>query len=250
MKRRTSLAFLLLIPIVAADCMPNSGRDNSSPIVPKAQTRPAPDPIPGSLHVVTLGDSLAYGAGDEAGKGIPARLKPALRERGVEQVETVNLGMNGAQTSDVLFRLKQERVRNIVAKADAIVLSVGANDLFRTPNARDEVLKNPLAVAERILNRLVEIVAELHAINPGARVLILGGYNPVPGHQYGRKIDQYLEMWDAAVAAQFEDDPRVAVVRLSDVVTPNRLSRYDHFHPGGEAYEEASRRIAMMLTGA
>jgi hypothetical protein len=57
-------------------------------------------------------------------------------------------------------------------------------------------------------------------------------------------------MWDEAVAARFEDDPLVAMVKLSDIVTRTRLSRYDHFHPGGDAYRDASKRIAGMLSSS
>lgn len=202
------------------------------------------------FHVVTIGDSLAYGAGDENGKGIAGRLDDHLRRHGATNVETVNLGVNGAQTSDLISRLKVERIRKALAKAHAVVLSIGANDLFRSPGGREEVLKAPFAVAERILGRVEQIVAELHEINPNARVLILGGYNPVPDHPFAPLIDQYLLMWDAGVAARFERDPLVSVVRMSDIVTRQRLSRYDHFHPGGAAYEETARRIAGMLTAA
>lgn len=212
-----------------------------------SRPQPKPSAVPASLEIVTLGDSLAYGAGDEVDGGIANRVKAELRARGVATVRTTNLGMNGAQTSDVIDRLKQERIRNALKDADAIVLSVGANDLFRTPNAQQQVLKNPVGVAKRILDRLQTIVKELHTINPTARILLLGGYNPVPDHQWAPMIDQYLTMWDASVAARFENDPLVSIVTMSDIVTARRLSRYDHFHPGAEAYQEASKRIATML---
>jgi len=203
--------------------------------------------MPDTLHVVALGDSLAYGAGDESGEGIAGRLEDELRARGVDAVETVNLGVNGAQTGDVLSRLKQERVRKQLAKADAIVLSIGANDLFRSGQSREDILRAPFEVAERILGRIESIVAELHRINPEARVLLLGGYNPVPRHQYAPLINQYLGLWDTALAGRFEPDTRVAVVKMNDIVTPQRLSRYDSFHPGAAAYREAAKRIAAML---
>jgi lysophospholipase L1-like esterase len=203
--------------------------------------------MPQTLHVVTLGDSLAFGAGDENGGGITSRLRAELTTRGVPTVETVNLGVNGAQTGDVLQRLRQLRVRDEVAKADAVVLSVGANDLFRSPGSRDELLSQPLVVAERILGRLETIVDEIHRINPRARVLVLGGYNPVPRHEWAATIDQYLVLWDEALTAHFENEPRVAVVQMSDIVVPDRLSRFDSFHPGAEAYDAAARRIAGML---
>lgn len=204
----------------------------------------------GIIRVVAIGDSLAYGAGDESGEGIPGRLEDELRARGITNAETKNLGVNGAQTSDLLARLKQERVRSSLKNADAIVLSIGANDLFRSPGAREETLKNPLAVAERILGRVVEIVGVLQTINPSARIFILGGYNPVPNHPMGRMINEYLKLWDEALAGQFDDQPAVSVVKMYDIVSPSRLSRLDHFHPGGAAYAEAAKRIAGMLMEA
>jgi len=201
-----------------------------------------------ALHVVTLGDSLAYGAGDETGGGgIAGRLEDELNARGVPAAGAVNLGVNGAQTADVLARLKQDRVRKALAQADAIVLSIGANDLFRSTWAREEMLRAPFAVADKILGRIETIVTEVHRINPRARVLLLGGYNPVPRHEWAPLINQYLGLWDNALAARFEDDRRVGVVRMNDIVTPQRLSRYDSFHPGGRAYAEAAKRIAEML---
>ena len=213
-------------------------------IHPPKETRP---PMPQTLHVVAIGDSLAYGAGDESGEGIAGRLDDELLQHGLRKVDTVNLGVNGAQTADLLRRLEQKRVRDELARADAIVLSIGANDLFRTPHSREEIMRNPFGVADRILGRIETIVKQLHEINPRARIMLLGGYNPVPRHEWASTINQYLGMWDMALAARFESDPRVAVVRMSDIVTAQRLSRYDSFHPGADAYREAAKRIAGML---
>lgn len=203
--------------------------------------------MPETLHVVALGDSLAYGAGDETGEGIAGRLEDELRRRGIRSVETVNLGVNGAQTSDLLTRLRTKRVRDAIAASNAVVLSIGANDLFRTPHSREELMRAPLTVAERILARIETIVAEIHEINPEARIMLLGGYNPVPRHEWAPTIDTYLGMWDATLASRFEDDGRVAVVKMADIVTPQRLSRHDDFHPGAAAYQEAAQRIAGIL---
>jgi lysophospholipase L1-like esterase len=202
---------------------------------------------PRSIRVVAIGDSLAYGIGDESGRGLAMRLKEQLEKQGFAEAKTVNLGASGAQTADLIARLKQPRIREALTGADAIVLSIGANDLFRTPTGRAETLRAPLLVAERILSRIDEIVAELHRIAPRANVFILGGYNPVPTHPEAPLIAHYLEIWDAGLAAHFEDDGRVTVVKLADLVTPQLLSRRDHFHPGGSAYEKMAERIAAML---
>ena len=224
--------------LAAAACNRQAG--DPSPSAPLRMTREA-------INIVTLGDSLAYGAGDESGRGIAGRLRDELEQRGIQTVQTTNLGVNGAQTGDVLTKLKQKRVRDALSSADAVILSIGANDLFRNPGAREETLRNPLIVADRILERISQIVIEIHQLNPKARVLILGGYNPVPRHPQAFLINQYLGLWDAAVARRFRGDQRVEIVKMSDLVVPDRLSRYDSFHPGGSAYAEAARRIATMI---
>ena len=208
---------------------------------------PRRNPAPERLNVITLGDSLAYGAGDEGGGGIARRLDAELERRGVADADIVNLGVNGAQTSDLIARLRQDRVQKAVRSADAVVLSIGANDLFRSPGARDETLRNPLQVADRILARLEEIVATIRKLNADAHILILGAYNPVPSHPFASMINDYIRLWDSTLAERFGPDRRIAVVRMSDIIHPKRLSRYDNFHPGGDAYEEVSKRIAAML---
>src|SRR5690242_13907794 len=97
--------------------------------------------MPETLHVVAIGDSLAYGTGDGRGGGIARRLEHELEVRGVRSVDTVNLGVNGAQTSDLLAKLRTKRTREAIAAADAVVLSIGANDLFRSPSSRQEILR-------------------------------------------------------------------------------------------------------------
>jgi lysophospholipase L1-like esterase len=199
-------------------------------------------------QVVLLGDSLAYGTGDESGKGIAGWLDEELKRRGVASRPTVNLGVNGATTADVAARLAREPVRSAIARADAVVLSVGANDLVRVPGAREEALREPFKAARRTLDRVSAIVATILEINPQARILILGGYNPFPQHPYAPLVARYLAVWDESVIERFEEEPRVAVVRLSDIIHgTDRLSAYDRFHPGKDAYRLAAHRIAGML---
>jgi lysophospholipase L1-like esterase len=201
-------------------------------------------------QVVLVGDSLAYGTGDESGKGIAGWLDEELGRRGVRSSPTVNLGVNGATTADVAERLHEPEVRQAIQRADAVVLSIGANDLVRVPGAREEALRAPFNAARKTLDRVSSIVATILEINPSARVLILGGYNPFPQHPYAPLVGRYLAVWDESVAEEFEAEPRVALVRMSDLVRgTERLSSFDRFHPGSDAYRDTARRIAGMLAG-
>lgn len=204
---------------------------------------------PQAIHVALLGDSLAYGAGDEAGKGIAGRIEPELRSRGVTSIAATNLGANGATTRDLAARLKQPAVRESLAGADAIVLSIGANDVRRALTSGGS-LRSPFLLVEEVLTNVDGIVTELREINPAARILILGAYAPVPDTRAAAFLAPLTAMWDAMLAAQFAHDPRIAIVPLADIVgTPDRLSRRDSFHPGGEAYQAAAGRIAALLAG-
>lgn len=210
----------------------------------------APSALARDFRVALLGDSLAYGAGDEAGKGIAGRLEPELRTRGAKTVVTTNLGINGATTADVGARLQDRGARKALGSADAIVLSMGANDV-RHALRRDQSVRAPLDLIEQVLNNLDATVAELHRINPAARILILGAYAPVPHERTAILLEPLIALWDATVLARFADDPLVEIVRMSDIVNrPERLSPIDSFHPGGEAYQQTAARIAELLVRA
>lgn len=201
-----------------------------------------------SFHVALIGDSLASGAGDEAGKGIAGRLEPELRRRGVESVAATNFGVTGATTRDLESALGRAPIRAAIRRADAVVVSIGANDL-RGLLLGEEPVRSPLLIAGEVLQRLGAIVATVRELNPKARILVLGAYVPVAHERAGAALEPLVAIWDAMLIGQFADDPLVSVVRMSDIVDgPERLSRLDSFHPGGEAYQETAERIADLLT--
>lgn len=201
---------------------------------------------PQAVHIALLGDSLALGAGDESGKGIAGRIEPELKSRGVLTTVTTNLGVNGATTRDLSAKLKQPAVRESLAGADAIVLSIGANDVRRALMGGS--LRSPFLLVEEVLTNVEAVVTEVRSINPKARILILGAYAPVPDERAAAFLAPLATLWDAMLAAQFSHDSRIAIVPLADIVaTPDRLSKRDSFHPGGEAYQAAAGRIAALL---
>ena len=199
-----------------------------------------------SLHVALLGDSLAYGEGDEEGKGLAGRLQPELRGRGFDSVITTNLGKTGATTTEVGAKLREALTQKQLADADAIVLSMGANDVREMLSGNG--IESPFTLIDRVLGNIRGAVTQLRQLNPDAQILILGAYAPLPEERVALFLEPLVAMWDAALAAQFADDARVAIVRMSDIVDrPGRLSPLDSFHPGGEAYQKTAARIAEML---
>ena len=202
---------------------------------------------PKTIHVALLGDSLAYGAGDESGRGLAGRLEPELRSRGISAIATTNFAVTGATTSDLLKQMTAPAARETLARADVVVLSAGANDL-REMFLGGQPMRSPLVVAEQVLQSLENVVTQIRALNPDVRILILGAYSPVAHERAAVLLEPLVTIWDAALIARFVDDPLVHVVRLSDIINrPERLSRIDSFHPGGEAYQETAKRIAALI---
>ena len=197
--------------------------------------------------MVVIGDSLAAGTGDPDGKGIPGNLEDELRGRAAT-VEVKNYGVAGNTTEDVLHRLQDDAVQSDVHTADAIILSVGANNVFQDPEARARAIRDRDVYAREVLGQVAEVVAELRRLNPDAPILLLGGYNAIPDNPLKWGIDRYLKRWDDLLDERFATDPLIDVVKLSDIIdSADKLSPIDHFHPGAAAYHDAAQRIAQML---
>ncbi|HEY6141469.1 MAG TPA: GDSL-type esterase/lipase family protein [Thermoanaerobaculia bacterium] len=184
----------------------------------------------GVFRVAIVGDSVAHGAGDESGRGIAGNLDALLA--GAHAVQ--NLGINGARTWDVLRLLQKPIV------ADAIVISIGGNDLYGDSLARLATLLAPSLAMERTLNRVAAIVAAIHRANPTARVFLLGLYDP---YQLPF-LDEQVAHWDARLIERFARDRAVDVVRIADVVT---VSTLDRFHPSAAGYAAIAGRVAPAL---
>ncbi len=194
----------------------------------------------GATRVVVLGDSVARGAGDEKGLGLPGWLNHDL-----QSASTLNLGINGGRTSNVARLLRQPQARSSIAQADLVVMSIGGNDLYGDSLARLLTTLWPWYQRERTLSRVASLVAQVRQINPGARIYILGLYNPYQESRAGRWIDVQVNLWDGALIQRLSEMRGVTVIRIADVLArADRLSPIDHFHPGTLGYAAIARRIA------
>src|SRR5581483_11956151 len=111
-------------------------------------------PFPHVAHVVVLGDSVGHGAGDETRRGISGNLG------------AVNLALNGARTYDVRRVIRARAARIAIASADAVILSIGGNDLFGDPLSRTESTIWPSVMMSRTIARIDRIVSDIRGLNP------------------------------------------------------------------------------------
>ena len=220
------------------------GASPPAPVTPGA-TRPA-----GKRLVLVLGDSLSHGTGDPTGRGYAGDVAAALQRRG--PVESVNLAVAGAESSDLRGLIESANVRLLVATADVILLSVGGNDLSHSlagTGAPAQALSNVTDARARFAANLRSILAELRKTNPSVPVRVIGLYQPFGGDGREARIGESVVLgWNAIIAETALGYANVSIVPVFDLFAgrPDRLAS-DRFHPNRDGYRVIAERVIQTL---
>jgi lysophospholipase L1-like esterase len=197
---------------------------------------------------LVLGDSLARGTGDETGLGIGGRLVQELMKKHVKAKTAVNLAVNGARTADLLQLLDSNNVRTLIGESNAIVISIGGNDLWGGgTDWRSAPPKDPDAAMAGVLDRIEHILHVVRAANPTSRIYLIGLYNPFAATPAGPTLTPLVNRWNGKLLERFGGDPNLTIVPTSDLFSHHDRLSADHFHPNDEGYQLIAERIAQSL---
>lgn len=147
------------------------------------------------VHLVALGDSLTYGQGDEKGDGgYVGLIKPRLQKKFHNKVTTVNYGVSGDRSDQILKRVNQQStIRKDLKNADVIVMTVGGNDLMQslqkdlTTNSSKTLNQDINQAGNVYQTKLKQLFSTIRKQNSSAPIFVMSIYNPV--YTYFPQVD-------------------------------------------------------------
>jgi lysophospholipase L1-like esterase len=205
----------------------------------------------GSVHVVALGDSLAKGTGDSAGKGFAGYAADLLQEKAGQEVELQNYGVDGLTAPQLSSMLsQQDRVKTSVSQADILLVSIGGNDLFRGGETLMNLDEKQVAQLQKTFNgQLDQIVKNLRQLNSTAPVYVMGLYNPFPYLNNAETANKLVRAWNSQEAETISAYGKTIFVPTFDLFQQNiqGLLHTDMFHPNAKGYRLMAERLAGLL---
>ncbi|MFC5699962.1 GDSL-type esterase/lipase family protein [Cohnella faecalis] len=209
------------------------------------------------LIVTALGDSLTVGTGDVNGEGYVRDVTDGLSKALDKPVRLLNnMAVGGLRADELAELLDEKGYRNGVGQADIVLLTIGGNDMFQIAGSggsvaegsdlSPELLQQRLPEAER---RLASVFKKLRAINPNARIVYIGLYNPFYDLPAMRPASDIILDWNAVAHKLAEADGNATVVPTYDLFE-TRITDYlssDHFHPNTFGYARIAQRVVQAL---
>lgn len=202
----------------------------------------------GRWTIVALGDSLTKGTGDATSKGYAGHVRDRVDTWDDRDVSLINMAVNGYTTSQLLTQIEQQNgVILSIQQADAIVMTIGANDLY-TPG--EEVLPEVMEQAmSDALARIDAIFQALTGLNTDARILYTGLYHPMREIDWEGELSSILHEWNYSVQKLAESYEQVVFVPAYDLFgrQGEQYLSSDHYHPNEEGYKRMAARIVQVL---
>ncbi|WP_245832929.1 SGNH/GDSL hydrolase family protein [Oceanobacillus timonensis] len=201
------------------------------------------------VEIVTLGDSLTQGVGDDTNQGGYVGILDRTLQILYTNIHFTNFGKRGNRSDQLLKRLEEEpEIADALEEADIVIMTIGANDIMRVLKENIMDLEINYFNEEQTFyeERLNDIFDEIRSINDDASIYLLGIFNPFKNYfEDIEELDQIVLNWNDTgreIVNQNENSTFVPIDDLFDDTTVN-LFADDNFHPNYDGYYLMAERI-------
>ncbi|BBH19684.1 hypothetical protein Back11_10290 [Paenibacillus baekrokdamisoli] len=228
---------------------------NANPATPDQSSLAASKEI----RITAIGDSLTKGTGDATGEGYVKQVIPLLQAKFPKVPVRLNnnLAINGLRADQLVTLLKNDKgYRFSLSQANVILFTIGGNDLFQIATGQsaseatgDLNLDKLKAELPKGISRLKTVIELLHEINPQARIVYTGLYNPFYDLKDLRDGSLEVQQWNEQAYAFLHPYPNMTLIPTFDLFERTIASYIssDHFHPNHEGYAQIAARIVQSL---
>jgi lysophospholipase L1-like esterase len=202
--------------------------------------------------IVSIGDSLTQGVGDETESGGYVGILNHTFEDQNMNISIENFGKRGNRTDQLLKRLENEEIVSAIKDADIVLITIGANDIMKVVRSNYTNLNIEPFQEEKVsyVERLTAIFHKISEVNPDTQIYLIGFYNPFERF-FGdiEQLDMIMNDWNQAgelVTEEFENVYYIPTEDLFSNSTTNLLAD-DNFHPNTSGYKLMAKRVLEYL---
>lgn len=201
--------------------------------------------FPEDLNIVTLGDSLTKGVGDESkNSGYVGLIEDNLDN----QIKIDNFGVSGYRSDQLLKLIDEPDVKASLTDADLVLMTIGANDMMKIfkkdlTNLKIEPFFEGLIEFEE---RLTKIFTNIHAVNPKTKIYLIGFYDPFS--EYFPDVEELTDIsssWNAGSAMITNEFDYTYYIPTNQLFEDN-VAAYlaeDKFHPNKKGYTKITAEV-------
>lgn len=204
---------------------------------------------------IALGDSLAAGQTPDSqiDSGYADLIAQELGRNQPVAMFSKDLAFPGFTTADILERVEEEATQEILASANIVTLSAGANELLRLvqANPADGSLQFQRIQSDFALNKarknISDILKELNGAAPDADIYVMGYYFAYPHARESQKegIAEQLEILNRILENEAEKAGAI-FVSVDGAFGENATSKVPNpgdVHPNIEGYQAMANQF-------
>jgi lysophospholipase L1-like esterase len=199
-------------------------------------------------RIVSIGDSLTQGVGDESENGgYVGILNNTFADNNLN-ITVENFGKKGNRSDQLLKRLEKEDITSAIKEADIVLITIGANDIMKILKSNFMNVTMDLFEEEKVeyRKRLTAIFDKINDINPNTQIYLIGLYNPFERHfSEIKELGMIIDNWNDAGKSLTEEYENVSYIPTKDIFSQSTIDLLseDEFHPNTSGYKQMAQRV-------